>query len=651
MEPTNKGPKACTTCAKAKARCIPARDRDSKCQRCQRLNKECVSQRPAPPRPKKAPKRSRVAELEKRLDELSSQFAEGGVAALHPGPGPSAAAASASSSTTPSQQRSVPDRLGQQQQQPQRKTRKCDSVVTFEYLFPSPRSESAEASGWSSEAGCNDCVPGSGSGSGGAPSSSSPSSVDQLWPAGLEAEALLLQYHETHAPLTPFVVIPRHLTAVELRRQRPFLWRVVMMVSCFFDGPRQHRLGKEVLAEFATMAVLDGNKSLETLQGLLLMIGWMNFSLRSAQLTNLLYLARSMIVSGGSPGLPCGADSKETEAKWGELEHVRAYMGTYYVNAIVFNTNKKADAFMNTSQLDAFCNLLSSPGEYPSDIYLVKLVRIQMLSQSISMAMTFDPAQPPPMQLPLTMVVQDFQQQIEAYRASLPPHLADNGTLQCHLAISQILLADISISDPHCSALAISHQDRIQLLWSCLRSLRRYYTVHGSIKCHQVNDTEQRHFLGLTALDLAYAIVTGIKMLLVRVPGWDPQSIVSELGVREMVDDEIQAVAAVVARRQSGRWEEEDPLCRMHKLLQYGRDLIDLQLQKLRMEEGVGGGAEGTASVATPAVAASKEGGQSWMMMGMEDLDDDLWQSFMNETAWSLSGEPMMTDAFVDGAV
>ncbi|KAK1240684.1 hypothetical protein MKX07_006117 [Trichoderma sp. CBMAI-0711] len=657
MEPTNKGPKACTTCAKAKARCIPARDRDSKCQRCQRLNKECVSQRPAPPRPKKAPKRSRVAELEKRLDELSSQFAEGGVvAALHSGARPSAvaaaAAASTASSTTAIEQRSVPERLGQQQQQQQqRKRKKCDSVVTFEYLFPSPRSESAEASGWSSEAGCNDCVPGSGSG--GAPSSSSPSSssVDQLWPAAPEAEALLLQYHETHAPLTPFVVIPRHLTAAELRRQRPFLWRVVMMVSCFFDGPRQHRLGKEVLAEFATTAVLDGNKSLEMLQGLLLMIGWMNFSLRSAQLTNLVYLARSLTVSASSPGLPCGAESKVTEAKWGELEYVRAYLGTYYVNAIVFNTNKKADAFMNTSQLDAFCNLLSSPGEYPSDIYLVKLVRIQMLSQSISMAMTFDPAQPPPMQLPLTMVVQDFQQQIEAYRASLPPHLADNGTLQCHIAISQILLADISISDAHCSALAISHQDRIQLLWSCLRSLRRYYTVHGAIKCDQVQDTEQRHFLGLTALDLAYAIVTGIKMLLVRVPGWDPQSIVSELGIREMVDEEIQAVAAVVARRQSGRWEEEDPLGRMHKLLQYGRDLIDLQLQKLRMEEGVGSGGADAASAATPAVVASKDGGQGWMMMGMEDLDDDLWQSFMNETAWSLSGEPMMTDAFADVAV
>lgn len=225
--------------------------------RCHRLNKECVSQRPAPPRAKKAPKRSRVAELEKRLDELSSQFVDGGVAvsavaAGNPRSEPSTGPASISTSSTNGL--SVTERPGQQQR---RQQTKCERIVTFEYLFPSPRSESAEASGWSSEAGSNDCV-----------------AADGLWPAPAEAEALLLQYHDTHAPLTPFVVVPKHLKAAELRRQRPFLWKAVMMVGCFFDGPRQHRLGKELLAELGRMAVMDGNRSLETLQGLLLIIGW-----------------------------------------------------------------------------------------------------------------------------------------------------------------------------------------------------------------------------------------------------------------------------------------------------------------------------------------------------------------------------------------
>jgi hypothetical protein len=47
-----------------------------------------------------------------------------------------------------------------------------------------------------------------------------------------------------------------------------------MMVSCFVDGPRQHRLGKEVMTELGRLMVMEGSKRLETLQGLLLIIGW-----------------------------------------------------------------------------------------------------------------------------------------------------------------------------------------------------------------------------------------------------------------------------------------------------------------------------------------------------------------------------------------
>jgi hypothetical protein len=214
------------------------------------------------------------------------------------------------------------------------------------------------------------------------------------------------------------------------------------------------------------------------------------------------------------------------------------------------------------------------------------------------------------------------------------------------LAISEVLLADISISDPHCSAINLSHGDRIHLLWSCLRALRRYYTVHGAIKCCEINDREQRHFLGLNASDLAYSIITGIKLLLVRVPGWDPRYIVSELQIREILDQEIRNVGEVVARRKCGRWAEEDPLGRMHQLLKYGRDLVDLQMQKLITELGASNSNGASVSLSPPVVVNKGDGGQGWLMAGIEDLDDDLWQSFMNDTAWNLNGDQMVMDTF-----
>ncbi|PNP42422.1 hypothetical protein TGAMA5MH_05163 [Trichoderma gamsii] len=485
----------------------------------------------------------------------------------------------------------------------------------------------------------------------------------ELWPTDAEAETLLLQYHASHAPLAPFVIVPKHLMASDLRRQRPFLWRVVMMISCFIDGPRQHRMGKEVLAELGRMSVLDSTRNLETLQGLLLTISWLNFCLKSAQLTNLLFLARSMSLSSGGFGISYGAggNSSKDEVKWGELEHARAYLGTYYLNAIVFNTNKKVDAFMNTSQLDNYCNLLTSPGEYHSDLYLARLVKIQTLSQSISMAMLDQQ----PMQLPLTMVIQTFQEQIDAYRASIPPHLVDNskfllsysrnadlltystGTLQCHLAISEVLLADMAISDAHCASISLPHSDRIHLLWSCLHALRRFYAV-ASIKSCDIVDQVERNFLGIHASDLAYAIITGIKLLLVRIPDWDPRYIISELGIREMLDKEIEHVGEVVARRKSDRWPEEDPMDRMHKLLMYGRDLVNMQIQQVaaEMEGRDDSSRHALLPASAPATTNKGDTGQGWVMAGMEDLDDDLWQNFMNDTAWNLNGEPMVMDSF-----
>lgn len=62
--------------------------------------------------------------------------------------------------------------------------------------------------------------------------------------------------------------------------------------------------------------------------------------------------------------------------------------------------------------------------EFPSDEYLIQLVKIQQLAQSI--ALTMSPDAMAPMSLPLTMVVQSFQDQLDTYRASLPPHLIHN---------------------------------------------------------------------------------------------------------------------------------------------------------------------------------------------------------------------------------
>ncbi|PHH66102.1 hypothetical protein CDD81_165 [Ophiocordyceps australis] len=582
MQASSKGPKACTTCAKAKARCMAREEGGEKCERCHRLNKDCTSRPPAPPRVKKRPKRSRVAELEKRLNELSSQFVEGRIAAAAASSVSPAASAEPVRPSRPSPESvsaavvKVPEKSGE--------------ILNLEYFFPSPTSTGIDL------------------GDAPAPWPASPESGMRPWPLPSEGRLLLSQYHDIFAHLFPFVVVPKTLTVADMHATRPFLWKAVMLVSCIFDGARQARLGEELLAEIGKAAIADGIKSLDLLQSLQLLVAWFHFALKSSQVTNLLFLARSMCVNLSSMSYSTDA----TDCGYGDLDHLRAYAGTYYLNTLVLTTNKRTDVLMNTSQLETCCKILESTMQYPSDQYLVKLVRIQQLAQTIALTMAFDPAMPA-MSLPLTMVVESFQDQLDTFRATLPANLAQNPTLQCHISIAEVLLKDIAISDQHCSSSNMPLTDRLQLLWSCLRSLRAFFNVRFA-----QSELERPRFLTLIASDLAYTFITGIKLLTVRVPGWNLDHIGKELALDKILTRQITDLEDMIAKRKNGllhtdRSALEDPLERLLRLLRTANELVALQLTGVSTQE-----------IAHEIVS---------------EMNSGVWQDLVNDTAWAASNE------------
>lgn len=266
-----------------------------------------MSQTPAPPRPRKSPKLSKIAALEKRLEELSSHVRHD----------------SSSRSPTPS---------------PEAETEPVSELCSkadswdFNHLFPLKQSS----------AGSHAPHP---------PASDpgKPRPWDSWWPTPHEAELLLANYRNIHACLFPFARVPEHLTALEVRENRPFMWKAIMMVGCFLDGARQVKLGEELLAEIGRAAVVDGLRSLDLLHGLQMLVAWwvtsltrahlgvvltfgcrFHYALKGSQVTNLLFLARSMCVN-----LTFKEDaSLQGEAMERNLDHMRAYAGTYYLNTL-----------------------------------------------------------------------------------------------------------------------------------------------------------------------------------------------------------------------------------------------------------------------------------------------------------------------------
>jgi hypothetical protein len=72
----------------------------------------------------------------------------------------------------------------------------------------------------------------------------------------------------------PFVVIDDRISAEELRRAKPFLVEVVLVAGLYKDSGQLTARGKEVVSHLSQRMLLDGEKSLDLLQGLLVYISW-----------------------------------------------------------------------------------------------------------------------------------------------------------------------------------------------------------------------------------------------------------------------------------------------------------------------------------------------------------------------------------------
>lgn len=89
-----------------------------------------------------------------------------------------------------------------------------------------------------------------------------------------DARRLLEGYRHELAPEYPFVVIPKEKTAQVLLREKPFLYKNVVVAASYADPKRQSELRKDILTDLCQSMIFQGEKSLDILQGLLVFIAW-----------------------------------------------------------------------------------------------------------------------------------------------------------------------------------------------------------------------------------------------------------------------------------------------------------------------------------------------------------------------------------------
>jgi hypothetical protein len=91
-----------------------------------------------------------------------------------------------------------------------------------------------------------------------------------------EANAHLDRFRDHMIPFMPFLVLPPSLSAQDLNKERPFLLKTILAVASR-DFHRQFAIKKWLLKHLADKMVVNGERNLDLLLGILTYIGWFVF--------------------------------------------------------------------------------------------------------------------------------------------------------------------------------------------------------------------------------------------------------------------------------------------------------------------------------------------------------------------------------------
>ncbi|KAK3942682.1 hypothetical protein QBC46DRAFT_255934 [Diplogelasinospora grovesii] len=463
--------RACTNCARAKCRCI-YRTENAGCERrCHRLRKECVPSVTVRKRNGRRSHVSRAAQLEEKLEDLvsllRSQTSAGAAAAealagksvtptapapAETGIGVNTPSPSMHSSHTPSQgggansPTPVPCAIftaaapgcaaSHAERRPAPVARGSLLGITFD-PDPPMRIDNSRTGSWPpTPAPVVDPVDPSGI----------PSHVYQ--PTPLEAEESLETFRKHMLVFLPFVYLPRNMTAKRLREVNPFLWYNIMTITCK-PTDRQLLMSDAIKKFIAQKMVVEHEKSLDLLLGLLSFMGWTHYHRKDKPyLSVMASLIQSLVYDLGlnkAPAEPNGMlpfwknyEAKKPLAaaiKERTLEERRAVLACFYTTSQAAYTLKKIDPLNWTSHMDECLTVLSAQREWDGDDLLVAQVKIQLIVEQLNRAalQSAQSSQDSGSAGPPAFYLSALQRQLQDIRSRLPHHLQNNAPSSYYL--------------------------------------------------------------------------------------------------------------------------------------------------------------------------------------------------------------------------
>ncbi|PYI09938.1 hypothetical protein BO78DRAFT_426933 [Aspergillus sclerotiicarbonarius CBS 121057] len=525
--------RACMNCSQSKCKCILPKG-GGRCQRCQRLNKEC---RPSAfHRRPNVRKSSKSGRLERKLDDLVTLLRAQSSAGL---PGDYVELVE-DLRREPEAQQALP------QIRVERTVSSVERGIDCGFLAASaPR----PAPDFRSEVHAR--------------GQTSPE------PTPSQAEECLSVFVTHKLPYLPLVYLPPGTTAQRLRRERPFLWLCIMAVASKSPSQR-HALCDKIRDTVAQRMVHDyAGRDVDFLLGLLVFMAWSNQQIfKKLNLTVYNQFAKSVVFDlmlnkppeGDGASLMCllqtQPDENPSPPPVRTMEERRAVLGCFLLTSIISLFLQKCDTLRWTPHMDDCLQHLSEHPECLNDEVLAQQVRFQLVNEKINTGdwHTGLTSTHEPLKAPMTLYLHAINSQFKRAQSKLAPHSQRYRILHLHHNNTILTLNETSLLKPPTPTPHALNFQQLESLHTCLEAVNSWMGIFLAIP-----PAEYASFPFPVFAQLARNLAALYKLSTLEDPAWDRGHVRRIMDIMTVMDRLIGNLgqAAALAKLESGE-EGED---------------------------------------------------------------------------------------------
>ncbi|UPL01409.1 hypothetical protein LCI18_012343 [Fusarium solani-melongenae] len=357
------------------------------------------------------------------------------------------------------------------------------------------------------------------------------------WP---QATLALTTFRQNHTSHFPFVTVKEDLTTEDLYKEKPFLFRAIMLVASPLPRSRAVKMKRNTLAYLGYRMLVEEERTLDLLQGLIVVAAWAHTChIDEGQVTNLAFLGLGYAHKLGITQIPSSSpeqvnsnsqsgtsgltEKMRQEVKTHSLDEQRCLLGLYCVLSVISTKQSRSNP-LDPTHIDICCNNISASQNTTSSPALEHLVRFIEMSERLSKG--FGEPHERTLSRPYAFLLEGNGRRFRADLERLA-EVATRNDPDNHHRIFQLYHQYTLVRLYEPAVMVADHPDEgvapfvylLICLRNCLDAIRSFFDL---LLSSPPEDILKRSIV--TTDQAAFVMVLAARLLLIDAPGWDPMA-------------------------------------------------------------------------------------------------------------------------------